>query len=37
MTKFQEPIHGNPGLIDIFKQSPISIELYDKRWIFIGR
>lgn len=29
-TKFQEPIHENPGLIDIFRQSPISIELYDK-------
>ena len=30
MTEFKEPIHENPRLIDIFRQSPISIELYDK-------
>ena len=29
-TEYQKSIHEDPRLIDIFRQSPISIELYDK-------
>jgi len=33
--EFKDPILENPRLIDIFKQSPISIELYDSEGILL--